>query len=82
MSFSDINEKSQSDWNEIVFHLKEIIYQYKSGLLNNLSWLPDAPTMETNLLTKGSKDFSTDQNENISKHVYEYIKTSKMFLIV
>ena len=54
----------------------------RTNLFNNLNWLPDALAINLSLLTRGSNDLTDEQNELIFKHVFEYIKHSRRFLVV
>jgi hypothetical protein len=45
------------------------------------SWLPNDCAIDLKLLTSGSPILSNEQNENIFKHVFEYIKRSERFLV-
>jgi hypothetical protein len=47
--------------------------------MNNLKWVQ---TSDLNLLTCGSDDLTYEENINIIKHVFNFIKSSKRFLVV
>ena len=49
--------------------------------IDNLQWLPSNLKVDTSLLTSGSTKLSTDENINLFRHVYRFIKRSKRFLI-
>ena len=51
-------------------------------LFQNLHWLPENCKLDLQLLTCGSSDLMTEQNEMIFKQVFEYIKRSERFLLV
>ena len=48
-------------------------------MMNNLNWVQ---TSDLNLLTCGSDDLTYEENINIIKHVFNFIKSSKRFLVV
>jgi hypothetical protein len=48
-------------------------------MMNNLNWVQ---TSDLNLLTCGSDDLTYEENINIIKHVFNFIKFSKRFLVV
>ena len=48
-------------------------------MMNNLNWVQ---TSDLNLLTYGSDDLTYEENINIIKHVFIFIKSSKRFLVV
>ena len=54
----------------------------RTALFQNLSWLPETCRVDVILLTRGHNGLSTEENELIFKHVFEYIKKSKRFLLV
>ena len=51
----------------------------RTVLFDKLSFLP---VIDHHLLTSGIAELSTAQNETIFKHVFDYIKRSKRFLLV
>ena len=48
-------------------------------MMNNLNWVHIS---DLNLLTCGSDDLTYEENINIIKHVFNFIKSSKRFLVV
>ena len=48
-------------------------------MMNNLNWVQ---TSDLNLLTRGSDDLTYEENINITKHVFNFIKSSTRFLVV
>ena len=48
-------------------------------MLNNLNWVQ---TSDLNILTSGSDHLTYDENINIIKHVFNFIKSSKRFPVV
>ena len=48
-------------------------------MMNNLKWVQ---TSDLNLLTSGSDHLTYEENINIIKHVFNFIKSSKRFLVV
>ena len=48
-------------------------------MMNNLNWVQ---TSDLNLLTCGSDDLTYEESINIIKHVFNFIKSSKRFLVV
>ena len=50
-------------------------------MMNNLNWV-QASDLNLNLLTRGSDDLTYEENINIIKHVFNFIKSSKRFLVV
>ena len=52
----------------------------RDELFQNLNWV--TRTVNTDLLTNGSKEFTHEENVNIFKHVFKFIKGSKRFVIV
>ena len=51
-------------------------------LFNSLVWLPGHITIDVKLLTSGHISLSYDENVDIFRHVFKFIKESKRFLIV
>jgi hypothetical protein len=47
--------------------------------MKNLNWVQ---TIDLNLLTCGSDDLTYEENINIFKHVFNFIKSSERFLVV
>jgi hypothetical protein len=57
-------------------------YRYteiRLAMMKNLNWVQ---TIDLNLLTCGSDDLTYEKNINIFKHVFNFIKSSKRFLVV
>ena len=50
-------------------------------MMNNLNWVQTSD-LNLNLLTRGSDDLTYEENINIIKHVFNFIKSSKRFLVV
>jgi hypothetical protein len=50
-------------------------------MMNNLNWVQTSD-LNLNLLTCGSDDLTYEENINIIKHVFNFIKSSKRFLVV
>ena len=50
-------------------------------MMNNLNWVQTSD-LNLNLLTRGSDDLTYEENINITKHVFNFIKSSKRFLVV
>ena len=48
-------------------------------MMNNLNWVQ---TSDLNILTCGSDDLTSEENINIIKHVFNFIKSSKRFIVV
>ena len=48
-------------------------------MMKNLNWVQ---TIDMNLLTCGSDDLTYEENINIFKHVFNFIKSSERFLVV
>jgi hypothetical protein len=48
-------------------------------MMNNLNWVQTSD-LNLNLLTRGSDDLTYEENINIIKHVFNFIKSSKRFL--
>jgi hypothetical protein len=48
-------------------------------MMKNLNWVQ---TIDLNLLTCGSDDLTYEENINIIKHVFNFIKSSERFLVV
>ena len=76
--------KCGSDIENAYHYFFECTYyaQIRVTLLQNLSWLPENCRLDLNLLTSGNTALTVEQNENIFKHVFEYIKKTKRFLLV
>ena len=51
-------------------------------LLNKLDWLPNDLYLDVDLLTRGSRLLTRQENERIFQSVFEYIKKSERFLVV
>ena len=49
--------------------------------MNNLNWVQTSD-LNLNLLTPGSDDLTYEENINIIKHVFNFIKSSKRFPVV
>ena len=49
-------------------------------LINELNWLPVELNLNLKLLTSGDKSLTNEQNEEIFKTVFDYLKNSKRFL--
>ena len=52
------------------------------NLFDHLNWLPNDCNLDLKLITCGNDSLTNEQNEQIFKHVFEYIKKSNRFLIV
>ena len=50
-------------------------------MMNNLNWVQTSD-LNLNLLTCGSDDLTYEENINIIKHVFNFTKSSKRFLVV
>jgi hypothetical protein len=50
-------------------------------MMNNLNWVQTSD-LNLNLLICGSDDLKYEENININKHVLNFIKSSKRFLLV
>ena len=50
-------------------------------MMNNLNWVQTSD-WNLNLLIRGSDDLTYEENINIIKHVFNFIKSSKRFLVV
>jgi hypothetical protein len=50
-------------------------------MMNILNWVQTSD-LNLNLLTCGSDDLTYEENINIIKHVFNFIKSSKRFLVV
>jgi hypothetical protein len=48
-------------------------------MMNNVNWVQTSD-LNLNLLTCGSDDLTYEENINIIKHVFNFIKSSKRFL--
>lgn len=59
------------------FYLNE-----RAILFNGLSWLPEGCELDLKLLVFGKETLSYDQNVQIVKQVFSFIKRSKRFLVV
>ena len=50
-------------------------------LFESLNWLPDDLDFDLNLLTSGNNTLSNEQNIEIFKSVFDFIKNTKRFLM-
>ena len=55
--------------------------QYRHTLFDCLIWLPDDLEVDLKLLTCGDDTLNNEQNEEIFKNVYRYVKNTKRFLV-
>ena len=54
---------------------------HREIMFNNLHWLSENYVINTDLLTCGNPELSTNENIQIFKQVQDYIKRSKRFLV-
>ena len=72
---------SNEDATHFLLHCP-LYLENRGVLLNDLRWLPDNIQVNTVLLTCGHCDLDHNQNIDIFKHVYEFIKRTGRFHIV
>ena len=63
----------------IIFLLVQTILKIKLTMMKNLNWVQ---TIDMHLLTCGSHDLTYEENINIFKHVFNFIKSSERFLLI
>ena len=63
----------------IIFLLVPNYTEIRLAMMKNLNWVQ---TIDLNLLTCGSDDLTYEENINIFKHVFNFIKSSERFLVV
>ena len=62
----------------LFFYLSKL-YEIRLTMMNNLNWVQ---IIDLNLLTCGSDVLTNEENINILKHIFNFIKSSEGFLVV
>ena len=63
------------------FFVCPIYTTIRKTLIDSLAWLPDCLNLDLSLLTCGNDTLTDEQNEEIFKNVFHYIKSTKRFLV-
>ena len=69
------------EMHSIIFFTCPNYTEIRRIMMNNLNWVQTSD-LNLNLLTCGSDDLTYEENSNIINHVFNFIKSSKRFLVV